>query len=275
MNPLVLTEIWIYPIKSMGGVSLLSSPVKAKGLEYDRRYMLVDAQGVFMTQRKVPSLALFKPTMTTSGFLISFKAGSITLPFAPEQSTQGLEVSIWDDRVMAFEVSDKVSKWFSERLKTTCKLVYFPEENTREVDRQYAGNGEQVSLADGYPFLIIGQSSLDALNSRMTETVPMNRFRPNFVFTGGESFEEDGWKDFMIGKNRFTGVKPCGRCVLTTIDQDTARQGTEPLHTLSKFRKSGNSVQFGLNLVAVDFLEVNVGEKISTGSFPGAATAYL
>ncbi len=275
MNQLVLSEIWIYPIKSMGGISLSSSPVKPKGLQYDRRYMLVNDQGEFMSQRKLPMLALFKLSIAANGFRVTFGTDSIMLPFAPKPCDRNMEVTIWEDTVRAHTVSDSANQWFSERLKTDCKLVYFPEENTRVVDRQYAANGEQVSLADGYPFLIIGQSSLNALNSKMTEPVPMNRFRPNFVFAGGVPFEEDSWKNFTIGTNRFTGLKRCGRCVLTTVNQDTAQRGIEPLHTLSKFRKSGNSVQFGLNLVAVDFFEVKVGEKIAVDSFPATSTAYL
>lgn len=259
----------------MGGISLSSSPVKAKGLQYDRRYMLVDAQGVFMSQRKVPKLALFKLSMTTNGFLVTFNTDSITLPFIPKPWGNSREVTIWEDHVMVFGISDRVDKWFSERLAIDCKLVYFPEENTRAVDRHYALNEEQVGLADGYPFLIIGQSSLDVLNSQLIEPMPMNRFRPNFVFAGGAPFEEDAWKNFTIGKNRFRGLKPCSRCVLTTVNQDTAQQGIEPLHTLSKFRKNGNSVQFGINLVAVDLFEVKVGEKIQIDSFPTASTAYL
>ena len=251
----------------MGGISLSSSLVMAKGLQYDRRYMLVDAGGVFMSQRKLPTLALFKVTLAAGGFQVTYGTDSILLPWLPEISNNGLEVSIWEDTVTAHPVSDDVNQWFSQRLGTACRLVWFPEENARAVDRQYAANGEQVALADGYPFLIIGQSSLQALNSRMAVPVPMNRFRPNFVFEGGAPFEEDGWREFSIGNNRFTGLKPCGRCVITTINQDTAQRGTEPLHTLSQFRKWGSSVQFGLNLVAVDFFKVNVGQKIEVSSF--------
>ena len=141
-------------------------------------------------------------------------------------------VNIWDDTVSAFDVDGSYSQWFSELLESPCRLVYFPEENSRPVDPRYKVNHEQVSLADAYPFLIIGQSSLDDLNSRLTEPIPMNRFRPNFVFTGGEPFEEDTWRNFSIGSTRFVGVKMCARCQLPTVNQDTAEKGAEPIKTL-------------------------------------------
>jgi uncharacterized protein len=119
-----------------------------------------------------------------------------------------------------------------------------------------------VSFADAYPFLIIGQSSLDDLNSRMDVKLPMNRFRTNFVFTGGKPFDEDNWKDFMIGNVKFRAVKPCARCVITTTNQETAERSSEPLRTLSTFRKSGNKVLFGMNLVADTIGVVNVGDEI-------------
>jgi hypothetical protein len=144
-----------------------------------------------------------------------------------------------------------------------CRLVYFPEENSRPVDPRYKVNGEQVSLADAYPFLIIGQSSFEDLNSKLQEPVPMNRFRPNFVFTGGKPFEEDTWRNFSIGSTRFVGVKPCDRCVLTTVNQETGQKGVEPLKTLTSYRKRDNKVYFGQNLVALDHKRIQIGDLIT------------
>jgi uncharacterized protein len=151
----------------------------------------------------------------------------------------------------------------AKHLQMNCKLVYFPESNPRAVDPNYKVNDEHVSLADAYPFLIIGQSSLDDLNSKLPEPLPMNRFRPNFVFTGGEPYEEDLWRNFSIGSNRFIGVKPCARCVLTTVNQATAEKGPEPLRTLSLYRKKDSKVLFGNNVVTVDEGDVRVGDVIT------------
>ncbi len=264
MQALRLTEIWIYPIKSLGGIRLKQAHVFEKGLQYDRRWMLVDETGKFLTQRVHPKMALFKVSLADNDLLITYAPTqqSHSVPLQAKQVEPSQPVSIWDDTVLAYEVSVKSSQWFTELLGINCKLVYFPEENDRAVDRRYATT-EHVSLADGYPFLIIGQASLDDLNSRLEEAVPMNRFRPNFVFTGGNAFEEDHWKEFSIGANRFVGVKPCSRCVLITVDQDTAQKSDEPLRTLSTYRKRENKIYFGQNLLAIDHSVIREGDLIT------------
>ncbi|HYI76327.1 MAG TPA: MOSC N-terminal beta barrel domain-containing protein [Chryseolinea sp.] len=263
MAELKLTQIWIYPIKSLGGISLSTASVMEKGLRHDRRLMLVDETGTAMTQRVFPKMALFKSFINEDVLTITHYKHSLKLDLKHLPLTNAATVNIWDDTVSAFEVDHSHSQWFSKLLEVPCRLVYFPEENSRPVNPRYHVNGEQVSLADAYPFLIIGQSSLDDVNSRLKEAVPMNRFRPNFVFTGGEPFEEDTWRNFSIGTNRFVGVKLCDRCVLTTVNQDTAERGTEPLKTLSSYRKRDNKVYFGQNLVALDHKTVSVGDTIT------------
>lgn len=264
MRALRLTEIWIYPIKSLGGIRLQQAKVFEKGLQYDRRWMLVDESGKFLAQRVHPIMALFKVSIADDALIITHTQTqqSHSVPLQAQQVQQSQPVSIWDDTVLAYEVSVASSKWFTEQLGINCKLVYFPEENDRAVDRRYATT-EHVSLADGYPFLIIGQASLDDLNSRMEKAVPMNRFRPNFVFSSGDPFEEDDWKEFSIGTNRFVGVKPSSRCVLITVDQDTAQKGDEPLRTLSTYRKRDNKIYFGQNLLALDHNVVREGDLIT------------
>lgn len=261
MAELTLTQIWIYPIKSLQGISLNSSRILKKGLEFDRRYMLVDENGVAMTQRVHPTMALFKVSLDGGKLRIDHRDASLEIP-AENIHGQTVAVQIWDDAVTAIEADASYSKWFSEQLNKACRLVYFPEENPRPVNPKYAFDSEHVSLADAYPFLVIGQSSLDDLNSKLKEPVPMNRFRPNFVFTGGNPFEEDQWRDVTIGNNRFVGVKGCDRCVMTTIDQVTAQKGVEPLKTLSTYRKIDNKIYFGQNLVALDHGIVHVGDPI-------------
>lgn len=263
MPELKLTQIWIYPIKSLGGISLSSAKVMEKGLQYDRRWMLVDEDGKFLTQRAHPRMALFKLSLAKDQLIIRHFEDSVSLPLGEKTYTNQVQVTIWNDTVWAFEVDLGLSKWFSDLLGLKCKLVYFPEENSRPVNPRYKVNDEQVSLADAYPFLIIGQSTLDDLNTRLKEPVPMNRFRPNFVFRGGQPYEEDTWKNFKIGTTRFVGVKLCDRCAVTTVNQDTAEKGIEPLKTLSTYRKRENKVYFGQNLVALDHYEVAVGDTIT------------
>ncbi len=263
MAELRLTEIWIYPIKSLGGIRLKSAKVFEKGLEHDRRWMLIDEDNEFMTQRLYPKMALFKLSMGNDQFSIRYNSDSIILPFTHSTKPTKIDAKIWDDTVQVFEVSDEFSQWFSDRLQIKCRLVSFPETNARPVDANYQINHEHVSLADAYPFLIIGEQTLADLNSRLKEPLPMNRFRPNFVFNGGQPYEEDSWKTFSIGKNKFAGVKQCARCVLTTVNQDTADKGIEPLLTLSQYRKKENKVLFGQNLIALDHNEIYEGDEIT------------
>jgi uncharacterized protein YcbX len=263
MAELKLTQISIYPVKSLGGISLSQANVLGKGLQYDRRWMLVDKNGTAMTQRTYPAMALFKLSLGKDQLSIRLRDHCLDLPLENQALLNPLQVNIWDDTVAAFEVSFPANEWFSDLLGVECKLVYFPEQNRRPVNPKYSVNDEQVSLADAYPFLIIGQSTFDELNGRLTDSVPINRFRPNFVFTGGQPFEEDGWRNFRIGSVRFVGVKLCDRCVLTTVNQDTAEKGTEPLRTLATYRKKDNKIYFGQNLVTLDLQgTVSVGDLI-------------
>ena len=263
MADLKLSEIWIYPIKSLGGISLQQSKVLEKGLVHDRRWMLVDEFGQFLTQRVYSQMALFKLSFENQGLKITFGNNTNHLSFTNPSPIDLMKVTIWDDSVLACEVSTAHSEWFSTLLRMKCKLVFFPEGNSRPVDPTYKVNDEQVSLADAYPFLIIGQSSLDNLNEKLQEPLPMNRFRPNLVFSGGAPHEEDTWRDFTVGSNRFVGVKPCARCVLTTVNQDPAEKGVEPLKTLATYRKQENKILFGQNLIALDHNTISVGDTIT------------
>jgi hypothetical protein len=173
-----------------------------------------------------------------------------------------MEVPIWDDHCIALTVSREADKWLSKKLDTKCRLVFMPDTTKRQADEKYAESGDIVSFADGFPFLIIGQSSLDDLNSRLENPVPITNFRPNLVFTGAEDFAEDNWNDIKIGNLSFKVVKPCARCTITTVDQETAARSKEPLRTLAAYRRVGNDVLFGQNAICKETGEVRVGEEI-------------
>jgi uncharacterized protein len=245
----------------LGGISLLSARVKPKGFEWDRRWMLVDENNQFLTQRVHSAMALFRLSLQFDGIVVNHQGDTLAIPFAPP-SGNFFDAVIWDDTVQVSEVNPAYSEWFSKRLNIPCKLVSFPENNPRPVDAKYKLGDDHVGLADAYPYLIIGQSSLNDLNSRLAEPLPMNRFRPNLVFTGGEAFEEDSWKKFRVAGNWFAAVKPCARCVLTTVNQDTGEKGMEPLVTLAKYRRAESKVLFGQNVIAIDYKHVSVGDEI-------------
>ncbi|KDN56881.1 MOSC domain-containing protein [Flavobacterium seoulense] len=266
---LQLSEIWIYPVKSLGGISLNESKVTDRGLEHDRRWLLVDENNCFITQREHPKLALFQTKITADFLEISHKAvqESVKVSLNPDFSgnQKSIEVTVWEDIVVAFEVSPEISQWFSAILGFAVRLVYMPDESLRKVEPDYAVTPNDVtSFSDGFPFLIIGQSSLDDLNSRMSQAVSIRRFRPNFVFTGGEAYEEEIWKEFTIGNLPFYGVKPSGRCIIITIDPETGIvSGKDPLFTLSKYKKVRKKVIFGQNVIAKQLGNIGVGDVIT------------
>ena len=241
-----LTHIYIYPVKSLGGIELTSAVTQERGLKYDRRWMLVDDQGIFMNQRKYSKMALLKTSIGNEKIQVTAPDNSsIDFPL-DKKNGQILDVKVWDDECKGYEVGEIYNTWFSDKLNVNCRLVYMGDQK-RNANSQFVKYQEKVSYADGYQYLIVGQSSLDDLNNRLERNVPINRFRPNLVFSGGNPFEEDDWVNFQIGEVDFYGVKPCARCILTTIDQQTGIKGTEPLKTLSSFRQRGNRIYFGLN----------------------------
>lgn len=267
---LTLSEIWIYPIKSLGGIALQEANVTERGLENDRRWLLVDETGLFLTQRQYPALALFTVELTEDGFLkVLHRKSNDVLSFSTEQySTNQFSVQVWDDTLLANEVSPAVSLWFSNQLQKHVRLVYMPDSSKRLVDARYAQTEQDItSFADGYPFLMIGQASLDDLNSRLDNAVNINRFRPNFVVTGALPYQEETWYEFQLGALSFWGVKPCARCIMTTIDPQTGeKMSKEPLLTLSKYRKVGNKVLFGQNVIPKTLGKLLVGDCLTVTS---------
>lgn len=258
-----LSALYVYPIKSLGGFPVDQAIVTDRGLQYDRRWMLVDEGGNFLSQRKLPQMALLQTSIGSGMLTVRHKTngGEINIPLET-QSTKKIEVTVWDNRSTGIHVSEDADDWFSEQLGVRCRLVYMPDEAPIHVDPDYAHNGEINSFSDGYPFLLIGQSSLDDLNSKLAEPVPMNRFRPNIVVTGAAPFAEDGWKQFTIGGIQFLGVKKCGRCVVTTINQDNLEMGQEPLKTLATYRQQGKKINFGQNLLHRGTGMLRVGDAV-------------
>jgi uncharacterized protein len=244
-----LSGLYVYPIKSMGGIPLEAWDVDGRGLRYDRRWMLVDEDGWFISQRELPRMALIGVRIEPDR-LVVVAPGMPLLELSLGTTTgKTIPARIWDDVVEAWPVGDDADRWFGEFLGVRCRLVFLPDESVRPVDPDYGETGDQVGLADGFPFLLISEASLADLNARLEQPLPMNRFRPNLVIGGCEPFAEDGWSRVRIGSITFRVVKPCSRCAITTVDQTTVVTGKEPLRTLARFRKVGNKVLFGQNLI--------------------------
>ncbi|CAN5460235.1 MOSC domain-containing protein [soil metagenome] len=260
---LTISHLFIYPIKSLGGTVVKTAKLTDRGFEYDRRWMLVDTDNRFLTQREFPKMALLQAAIMADRLTITHKLSGDNLSI-PLEAEKGKTISceIWHDSCQLQLVSDEADNWFSKMLETNCRLVFMPDTESRIVDTNYAGNGELTSLSDGFPLLMIGQASLDDLNSRMEIALPMDRFRPNIVFTGGIPYEEDDMKHFQINDIHFYCVKPCARCPIPTIDQNNATTSKEPLKTLAGYRMRNNNVYFGQNIIFHGEGTISVGSNI-------------
>jgi len=256
--------LYRYPVKSCGGTSLPSATVGPRGIVGDRQWMVVDDTGEFLTQREHHRMSLVRPHLTDDGLLELNAPGMPPLTVTPAIRHDRVDVSIWNDRCVAIDEGPTVAEWLSAFLDVRCRLVRFPDDATRRVDPEYAGPNDQVGFADGFSFLLASCASLDDLNHRLASPLPMNRFRPNIVVSGGEPFEEDRWKSIRIDRITFAVVKPCARCVTTTVDQQTGEASREPLRTLATFRNvPGRGVMFGQNLIHDQSGVLHVGAEVT------------
>jgi uncharacterized protein len=243
-----LSGLFIYPIKACSGIALERAAVVERGLELDRRYMLIDRAGRFVSQREVPRLCLVEPVLDGSRLVLS----------APGQSTLALPQALHDGGPVTCQVWDDIgtalchgdgSRWFSDFLNDDVRLVYMPDSERRGVNPKRGRSGDIVSFADAYPLLVISEASLGDLNARLDQPLEMRRFRPNLVLADCEPFAEDGFTTLTIGEVSFRAVKRCDRCSVTTVDPTTGIRGKEPLRTLAQYRLEDDKVWFGMNLI--------------------------
>lgn len=258
-----VTSLHIYPIKSCRGIDLLSAEVHDAGFAWDRRWMLVDAQGVFLTQRTVPRLATIDVVVGIDSLRIAaHDIEDLQVPLEPT-GDPSVPVTIWNDRLTAHHVGKDADDWFTEALGTTCRLVRLPEGKARPVDQRYGGPDDSVSFADAYPVLVASASSLADLNIRLRDPVPMNRFRPNIVLRGAPAYAEDGWTTLTGPDLKLRLVKPCARCQIITKDQRTGVGGDEPLRTLATYRQKDHKTLFGMNAIPDGTGSIRVEEALT------------
>ena len=254
-----LSQIFVYPIKSARGIEVSETQVNISGPLQDRRWMLVDQQGVFLSQRRVPRMALIQPRFEGANLIVT--APNISPLLISEWSGEGewLSVRIWRDHLTLPHPSQAYSDWFSAFLGEPCRLVYLPDTVARPVEAPYDKPQWRVSLADGYPLLLLTQASLDLLNERLPTPVGIERFRPNLVFSGTEAHEEDEWRRLRIGSVEIAVVKPCARCSTVLVDPNTALPGVEPLRTLARYRRKPQSVIFAQNGLVITPGRLRIG----------------
>ena len=262
MAQFILSQIIIYPVKSLAGISVNSWPVTDKGLQYDRKWMLIDPNRQFLSQRTLPTMALIKTKLTKNNLILSAPGmDKLLLPLAPIDG-QIIDSTIWHDQCNARSVSPEADQWLSNFLKRECRLVYQPDEIIRQVDPRYGQPADKVAFADGFPFLIISENSLAILNQQMQLNLPMTRFRPNLVISGCPGYAEDSWRKISVGAIDFRLPKPCSRCSVPAIDPETAQTGKEPLTTLNLTRKWQNKVYFGQNALHDQCGLLTVGDTV-------------
>lgn len=256
---MTIQEIVVYPIKSLRGVSLQSTEVEARGLRHDRRWMLVDAAGLFLTQRKLHKMALIDTTIDGAGLTVSLEGcGSVAVPFQAEGEAR--TVQVWNDVCEAIDAGEEPADWFSDALGCSCRLVYMPDHSIRPLKAPGAHDGDAIAFSDGNPILFASQASIDDLNSRLESPIPIRRFRPNVVLNGCGPYDEDHWGGVAIGDVRLRKTMQSGRCLVTTIDIETAATSDEPLRTLATYRKEGNHVWFGCYYAPDRLGRISVGD---------------
>ncbi len=264
---LTVAEIRIYPVKAMRGVSVPSADVEPWGLGGDRRWMVVDAAGRFLTQRELPKMAIVRAALDAHGLELSAGGlGVLSVPM-PSPGADTVETTIFKDRVRAVRADPSADVWLTRALGVACHLVFLADPAiARPVDPAYASPDDRVSFADGFPLLLTATASLADLNRRLAEAVPMDRFRPNVVVGGpGAAWGEDHWHRLRIGAVAFSAPKDCARCAVPTVDQDTGvkAESNEPLRTLGRFRRQADGrITFGQNLIPASRGRIAVGDIV-------------
>ena len=260
-----LSSIHIYPLKSCAPLALDQADVEARGLAHDRRWMVVDVDGKFLTGRELPRLTLIHARPHRDGSLRLEAPGMPALRLDPPQAGgERVTAKVWDDAVAPLLASSAAHTWISAFLDQPCHIVSMDADCMRPIDTAYAAPGDEVSLADGFPLLLISQAALDHLNSKLALPVSMLRFRPNLVLTGVAAHAEDNWKRVRIAQIEFDIVKPCTRCVFTTVDFERGERDPsgEPLRTLIGYRRGEKGVTFGQNLIPRGTGTLRVGDAV-------------
>jgi uncharacterized protein YcbX len=249
-----VSGLFIYPVKSLGGISLESTALCERGLTYDREWMIVDKNNRFISQREIARMSLIGTALNTSANSLDLTLPDglvLPVPLAkPAADAPYINVQVWDDQVEAIVEHDTTNQALSKYLEVDARLVRMRPKCRRKVDPVYAPEEQDiVGFADGFPILVISQESLEDLNSKLEVPVAMNRFRPNIVTTGSAAYAEDEWRTMSVNGLTLELVKPCARCVIVTVDQELGIAGKEPLRTLANYRRINNKIIFGKNAI--------------------------
>lgn len=259
-----LSAIYIHPVKSCASLAQVSAEVRPRGLAHDRRWMLVDSDGRFLTGRQLPRLVLLRAEPLPQGLRLSAPGHASLNVAQPKRGATRVAVHVWKDGVDAADAGEEAACWLSAFVQRKVRLVFMDAAAHRPVSPSHARPDDTLSFADGYPLLLISQASLDGLNARLSTPLPMTRFRPNLVVSGSDAHAEDGWRRLRIGDVSFDVVKPCIRCVFTTVDPTSGAfdPSGEPLRTLKTYRRSDSGISFGMNLIPRGSGLLRIGDNV-------------
>jgi len=245
---ITVRELKIYPVKSLAGLPLQQHSINQYGFCYDREWMITDEQGMFITQREFPQLALVQPFIDDEFLSLTYNNKTVCIPLKSTSATHR-SVQVWDDIVNAMDEGHTAAEFMSSILEKPCSVVRMSKTTKRFIDEKYSAKQDRVHFGDAMPFHVINTTSLDELNSRLDEPVSSDRFRANIMISGTTPYNEDTWKNIRIGDIEFTVPKTTSRCMITTINQQTAQTGKEPLRTLSLYRTMDSRTLFGIYLI--------------------------
>lgn len=261
MTELSLSGLYCYPVKSARGHALQTATTDRFGLAGDRRWLVIDQTGQFISQRSHSQLALLDVAPTDAGLRLGTGGDAIDVA-RPNADAPRVPSTVWGDTIDAQLADAAASDWLSRRFNAELRLVYCPDDAERAVDEAYAPPGRRVAFADGFPLLVVGQASLDALNARLTTPVPMDRFRPNLVVSGAEAHAEDRWKRIRIGDTEVNLVKPCSRCAIPSINQLTGERDPDINRVLASYRRRDGIIYFGMNALVPAGAQLRAGDPV-------------
>jgi len=258
-----ISEIYIYPVKSLAGISLNAAHLQKSGFEYDRQWMVVNKHGNMMTQREYPQMALIETAIEQNQLTLStFGMDNHTVePIAAHGDS--IETQVWGDKLMGISHNHETNAWLSHAIGTECKLIGFPEDQTRQCDREHSLSGDHTLYADAYPVLVVSQSSLDFLNAKLSQPIAINRFRPNLVIEECGAHAEDSWNVIYINSIKLRNGVPCARCSVPNVDPESGiLAGPEPMHTLSSYRQKNGEIYFGMTFIPEHTGRISVGDQV-------------
>ena len=277
-----ITQLAIYPVKSCGAIALTSSPISTSGLQWDREWMIVDSMGYQLTQRTMPTMVLIQPTLTDKKLVLEAPGMPLLAIELASKPVPAVSVRIWDDASLGADEGDSAAEWISGFLGHSCRLLRVHPQARRGVAKAWVRQWQRRShqsapeleatlfgFADGFPFLICNQASLDELNSvildQNEQIVSMRRFRPNIVIDGLDAYDEDYALRITGSGHYFAKLKNCTRCPLPNVDPDTAAVGKQPQAALVASRTTAEGVLFGVNAGLYqrsDTPSINVGDRL-------------